>query len=220
MKILISNTSDSPLYQQIKDQIKDAILKEELVEGDALPSIRAFANDLKVSVLTIRRVYEELEQEGFITSQVGIGTFVSAGNLELLRDSKRRLVEQKMLDMIQTAKSLKITKEELNAMMDSLRGGLTMKDILRVKNLNKSYKNFSLTDVSFSLSEGCITGFIGINGAGKTTTLRTILDLAKKDSGNIQFFGLDMDKNEQQIKNRIGVVLDDGCFYEEIIRLT
>lgn len=91
-----------------------------------------------------------------------------------------------------------------------------MKDILRVKNLNKSYKNFSLTDVSFSLSEGCITGFIGINGAGKTTTLRTILDLAKKDSGNIQFFGLDMDKNEQQIKNRIGVVLDDGCFYEEL----
>ena len=108
------------MYQQIKDQIKDAILKEELVEGDALPSIRAFANDLKVSVLTIRRVYEELEHEGFITSQVGIGTFVSAGNLELLRDSKRRLVEQKMLDMIQTAKSLKITKEELNAMMDIL----------------------------------------------------------------------------------------------------
>ena len=91
-----------------------------------------------------------------------------------------------------------------------------MKDILRIENLNKSYKNFSLTDISFSLPEGCITGFIGINGAGKTTTLRTILDLAKKDSGNIQFFGLDMDKNEKQIKNRIGVVLDDGCFYEEL----
>ena len=92
MKIVISNTSDSPLYQQIKDQIKDAILREELVEGDPLPSIRAFANDLSVSVLTIRRVYEELEQEGFVTSQVGIGTFVSTSNLELLRDSKRRLV--------------------------------------------------------------------------------------------------------------------------------
>ena len=72
------------------------------------------------SVLTIRRVYEELEQEGFVTSQVGIGTFVSTSNLELLRDSKRRLVEQKMQDMIQTAKSLKITKEELNMMMDIL----------------------------------------------------------------------------------------------------
>jgi GntR family transcriptional regulator len=108
------------LYQQIKDQIKDAILKEELVENDPLPSIRAFANDLKVSVLTIRRVYEELEQEGFVISQVGIGTFVSASNIELLRDSRRRLVEQKMQDMIQTAKALDITKEELNAMMDIL----------------------------------------------------------------------------------------------------
>ena len=87
MKIVISNTSDTPLYQQIKDQIKDAILKEELVEGDPLPSIR---------------------------------TFISTSNLELLRDSKRRLVEQKMQDMIQTAKSLKITKEELNMMMDIL----------------------------------------------------------------------------------------------------
>ena len=120
MKIVISNTSESPLYQQIKDQIKDAILREELTEGDALPSIRAFANDLKVSVLTIRRVYDELEQEGFVTSQVGIGTFVSTGNVELLRDSKRRLVEKKMLDMIQTAKSLNISKDELNAMMDIL----------------------------------------------------------------------------------------------------
>ena len=120
MKIVISNTSENPLYQQIKDQIKDAILREELVEGDALPSIRSFANDLKVSVLTIRMVYDELEKEGFITSQVGIGTFVSTSNIELLRESKRRLVEKKMLDMIQTAKSLNISKEELNAMMDIL----------------------------------------------------------------------------------------------------
>ena len=120
MKIVISNTSENPLYQQIKDQIKDAILREELVEGDALPSIRSFANDLKVSFLTIRRVYDELEKEGFITSQVGIGTFVSTSNIELLRESKRRLVEKKMLDMIQTAKSLNISKEELNAMMDIL----------------------------------------------------------------------------------------------------
>ena len=120
MKIIISNTSDTPLYQQIKDQIKDAILKNELVEGDPLPSIRSFANDLQVSVLTIRRVYEELDQEVCVVSQVGIGTFVSASNVELLRDAKRRLVEQKMQDMIQTAKSLNISKDELNAMMDIL----------------------------------------------------------------------------------------------------
>lgn len=91
-----------------------------------------------------------------------------------------------------------------------------MNDILKVDNLNKSYSDFSLTDVSFSLPEGCITGFIGINGAGKTTTLRTLLALTKKVSGNIQFFGLDMEKNERQIKDRIGIVLDDGCFYDEL----
>jgi len=120
MKILISNVSDKPLYQQIKDQIKDSILIGDLNEGDLLPSIRSFANDIKVSVLTIRRVYDELEQEGFVTSQVGVGTFVSAGNVELLRDAKRHLVENKMHDLIQTAKSLKISKEELREMMDIL----------------------------------------------------------------------------------------------------
>lgn len=120
MKILISNTTDKPLYQQIEEQLKDAIFKGELKEGDALPSIRSFANDLKVSVLTIRRVYDELEAEGFVTSQVGIGTFISAGNLELLRDSKRRLVEQKMQDMILSAKTLEISKQELMDMMDIL----------------------------------------------------------------------------------------------------
>ena len=91
-----------------------------------------------------------------------------------------------------------------------------MNDILTVNGLNKSYGDFSLRDITFSLPEGCITGFIGVNGAGKTTTLRAILGLTTKLSGNIQFWGLDFDKNEKQIKDRIGVVLDDGCFYEEL----
>ena len=120
MKILISNSSEKPLYQQIKDQIIDAILKGELKEGDALHSIRSLANDIKVSVLTIRRVYDELEQEGFTTSQVGIGTFIATGNIELLKDSKRYQVERKMQELIDMAKTLNIPKEELNAMMDIL----------------------------------------------------------------------------------------------------
>ena len=89
---------------------------------DPVPSIRNFANDLKVSVLTIRRVYEELENEGFLSRQVGIGTFISTGNLELLRESKRRVVEQKMADMIKDAKALGIPQEELQEMMDILYG--------------------------------------------------------------------------------------------------
>ncbi len=92
-----------------------------------------------------------------------------------------------------------------------------MNDILTVSGLNKSYGDFSLKDVTFSLPEGCITGFIGVNGAGKTTTLRTLLGLTNKLSGKIQFFGLDMDKNEREIKDRIGIVLDGGGFYEELL---
>ena len=91
-----------------------------------------------------------------------------------------------------------------------------MKDILTIHDLNKSYDNFSLKNITFSLPEGCITGLIGVNGAGKSTTLRSILGLTQCVSGKIEFFGLDMKKNAQQIKNRIGIVLDDGCFYDEL----
>lgn len=91
-----------------------------------------------------------------------------------------------------------------------------MDDILKVTGLNKSYDNFSLNNISFTLPEGCITGFIGVNGAGKTTTLRTILGLTSRTSGHISFLGMDMEKDARKIKDRIGVVLDDGCFYDEL----
>lgn len=120
MHIIIANTSDKPLYQQIKDQLKDAILKGELNEGDALPSIRSFASDLSVSVLTVRRVYDELEQEGFAVSQAGRGTFVSTGNLELLREAKRRLVEEDLQSAVKNAQLFGISKGELLSMLDIL----------------------------------------------------------------------------------------------------
>lgn len=91
-----------------------------------------------------------------------------------------------------------------------------MNNVLEVSGLNKSYEKFALSDVNFSLQEDCITGFIGINGAGKTTTIRTILGLIMRNSGTIKIFGKDMDKNEHELKNRIGVVLDEGCFYDEL----
>lgn len=120
MKIIISNVSDQPLYQQIKDQIKAAILQSELKEGEPLPSIRVLANDLHVSVLTTRRVYDELESEGFIITKAGKGSFVAPGNLELLRESKRHIVEVKLTEAWETARSLGISKSELYSMMDLL----------------------------------------------------------------------------------------------------
>jgi len=117
-KIIISNVSDPPIYQQIKNQIKDSILRGELQEGELLPSIRALANDLHVSVLTTRRVYDELEAEGFITTRAGKGSYVAQGNIELLRESKRHLVEVKLTDAWNSARSLGISKSELIKMME------------------------------------------------------------------------------------------------------
>lgn len=90
-----------------------------------------------------------------------------------------------------------------------------MENILEISGLNKSYTDFSLTDISFSLPEDSITGFMGINGSGKTTTIRCILGLSKFDSGSIRIFGKDADRDAKALKERIGVVLDDGGFYEE-----
>lgn len=120
MKIIISNVSDIPIYQQIINQIKDAIFHCELKEGDLLPSIRALANDLRVSVLTTRRVYDELEKEGFVTSITGKGTYVASENLELLRESKMHLVELKITEAWEAAKALGITRDEFHTMMELL----------------------------------------------------------------------------------------------------
>lgn len=91
-----------------------------------------------------------------------------------------------------------------------------MTPVLEVMNLNKTFANFRLKNVTFSLNQGCITGFIGTNGSGKTTTIKAILGLILKDSGSIKFLGKDMAKNERKAKDRIGFVFDEGYFYEEM----
>lgn len=120
MKIILKNVSDQPLYQQIKDQIKTAIFCHDLEEGERLPSIRSLASDLHVSVLTTKRVYTELEAEGFIITQAGKGSYVAAENLELLMESKRRMVEAKLAEVCKTARTLGINKDDLHAMLDLL----------------------------------------------------------------------------------------------------
>lgn len=91
-----------------------------------------------------------------------------------------------------------------------------MEPILEVKNLRKSFKDFSLKDISFSLERGFIMGFIGPNGAGKSTTIKLIMNLLKRDAGEIKVFGLDNIKDEMKVKNKIGFVYDENYFYEEL----
>ena len=89
-----------------------------------------------------------------------------------------------------------------------------MDNILEANGLVKRYPTFTLDSISFSLPEGCVTGFIGANGAGKTTTIRSILNLAHKESGTIKIFGLDADKHGGEIKDRLGIIMDGSYFYD------
>ena len=114
MKLIISNISGIPIYEQIKQQVKAAILSGELKEGEALPSLRTLAKDLKISVLTVTRAYTELEQEGFVQNVQGRGCFVLGSGSELMKEQLIRKVESGITEAIKAAKIANLSKEELN----------------------------------------------------------------------------------------------------------
>ena len=120
MDIILSNASDKPIYEQISSQIRDAILRGELAEGAPLPSIRALANDLRVSVITTKRAYAELEAQGFIDTVQGKGSFVSGGNLELLREERLRKIESSLAAALADASVAGVGMQELHEMLDAL----------------------------------------------------------------------------------------------------
>ena len=113
MDIIISNSSGKPIYEQITSQIKQKIMQGELKEGDALPSMRLLAKDLRISVITTKRAYEDLERDGFITTVVGKGSFVAGTDSELLREEQLRTVEGHLTQAVHAARLGGITIEEL-----------------------------------------------------------------------------------------------------------
>ena len=117
MKIIISNASPDPIYEQIVRQIKAQIISNDLNEGDPLPSIRKLARELQISVITTKRAYEELEKEGFIDTVAGKGTFVAAQNKEFLREKRMKAVEEKLVDAVAEARLLGIGLRDLKQML-------------------------------------------------------------------------------------------------------
>ncbi len=113
MNIIISNSSSDPLYEQIKKAIKQAIYTNELKEEEILPSVRALANDLKISFLTVKKAYDELEAEGFIKTVQGKGSYVLPKNLELLREEKLKEIEKNISTVVKLSKIYGITEEEV-----------------------------------------------------------------------------------------------------------
>ena len=117
MKILLSNASPSPIYEQILRQIRAQILSGELLEGEVLPSIRKLAQTLQISVITTKRAYDELEREGLIDTVGGKGTFVASPNAEFLREKRVRAVEEKLVEALSEARSAGIGGKELRRML-------------------------------------------------------------------------------------------------------
>ncbi|SHE47670.1 transcriptional regulator, GntR family [Tissierella praeacuta DSM 18095] len=117
MRIIISNSSNESIYEQISNQIKGMIIKGELEEGEALPSIRGLAKDLQISVITTKRAYEELEKEGFIETMQGKGSFVAMQNKELLKEKKLKIIEQKLAEVVQESKLLGLRYIEIEEML-------------------------------------------------------------------------------------------------------
>lgn len=113
MKIIISNSSSVPIYEQIKNAIINQIMNGELEEEEALPSIRSLASDIKISVMTIKKAYDELESEGYIVSIQGKGTFVAPKNTELAREQAQKDIEDHIQKAIDIANRFNITKKEI-----------------------------------------------------------------------------------------------------------
>ena len=123
MNIIISNLNGKPIYEQIASQIKALIISGQLHEGDMLPSMRLLAKELRVSVITTKRAYEELEREGFITSQTGKGSFLAGKNAELVREAQLQKLEEQLTQAIETARIGNVSLEELQEMLALLYGG-------------------------------------------------------------------------------------------------
>lgn len=113
MKLIISNSSNVPIYEQIKNQIIDQILNDELKEDEALPSIRTLSADIKISVMTIKKAYDELEHDGYIITRQGKGSFVAPKNLELAKEQKKKEIEEYINKIVSISKIYNIDKKEV-----------------------------------------------------------------------------------------------------------
>lgn len=120
MDIIISNSSGKPIYEQITAQIKGMIIGGKLREGEALPSMRLLAKELRISVITTKRAYEDLERDGFIETVVGKGSFVAARNVQFLREEQLRETEQHLQAAVETARTGGISLEEMQEILTLL----------------------------------------------------------------------------------------------------
>lgn len=175
MELIIRNNSGQPIYDQISGQIKAQILSGALSPGDALPSIRGLAKDLKISVITTKRAYDELEAQGLINTVAGKGCFVAEPDLALFREQSLHLLEDHLAAAAELARDLRPFRAGIGGAAAPQVGGISMTNAIELNHISKSFGEFSLKDVTLAIPAGTICGLVGENGAGKSTLIRILM---------------------------------------------
>ena len=206
MELFINNKSGAPIYDQIYNQIKQQIISGALQPDEAMPSIRGLARDLRISVITTKRAYDELEKEGFLYAVPAKGFFVAPKNTELLREENLKKIEAHLTEAVRLSASCGLSRRRAGGDAGTAMGGLNM-NALELQGLTKHYKDFTLGPLDLTLPGGTICGLIGENGAGKSTTIRLILDMVQRDGGTVTILGRDSRTASVRTKEEIGVVL-------------
>lgn len=118
MRIIISNSSGIPIYEQIKNSIINQILNNELQENEMLPSIRILAQDINISFLTVKKAYDDLEKDGYIITRQGKGSFIAPKNLELVKEQKQKEIEEHLIKVVELSKNYEISKKEILSLFE------------------------------------------------------------------------------------------------------
>lgn len=220
VEIILSSSSDKPIYEQITSQIKEMIMKGELKPGEAMPSMRKLAKSLHVSVITTQRAYDDLQRDGFIITVPAKGTFVSTQNQDFIREENLRRIEELLTDAATLGRENGLSSRSFRLHLNLFtRRTNPMQQALVIENLTKRYKDFTLDHISFSLPQGTILGIIGENGSGKSTLINALLGLIPADYSRLELLGKDIAAHPNLIKQDLAVIFDDAGYDENFTPL-
>ena len=180
MNIIISNNSSIPIFEQIENAIKQAIFSNELKEEEMLPSVRNLANDLKISFLTVKRAYDELEKAGFIKSVQGKGTFVAPKNIELIKEEKLKEIKDYIEKIYNISKISNISEEEIKEIDDMLNGVSSERLVNLIYSLSEIQNNMKLTTQKSILFQAGMIKLCYNNASSKDSSIGTDSNLEKR----------------------------------------